>query len=87
MISLYSHGIILVLFMWIIKQDNKNKYLVTGDWSQSIVALCHVIVASSSLLSVPPESCASLLWVFLCNFIYISTDELRKLISLRGCAG
>ena len=22
-------------FQWIIKEDYKNKYLVTGDWSQS----------------------------------------------------
>ena len=34
--SLYSHDIILFLFYCIIKQDYKNKYLVTGDWSQSI---------------------------------------------------
>ena len=34
MTSLYSHDIILVLFKWIIKQDYKNKYLVTGDESQ-----------------------------------------------------
>ena len=35
--SLYSHDIILVLFQWIIKQDYKNKYFVTGDWGQSKV--------------------------------------------------
>ena len=35
MTSLYSHNIILVLFLWIIKQVyKKKKYLVTGDWSQ-----------------------------------------------------
>ena len=27
----------LVLFQWIIKQDYKNKYLVTRDWSQYLV--------------------------------------------------
>ena len=30
-----SHDITLVVFQWIIKQDYKNKYLVTGDWIQS----------------------------------------------------
>ena len=30
-----SHDNTLVLFQGIIKQDYKNKYLVTGDWSQS----------------------------------------------------
>ena len=39
MISLFSHDIILVLFQWIIKQDYKNKYLVTGNWSQSTLKL------------------------------------------------
>ena len=33
--SLYSHGVILVLLLWNIKQDNKKEYLVTEDWSQS----------------------------------------------------
>ena len=37
--SLYSHAIILVLFKCIIKQDYKNKYLVTGDRSQSMMTL------------------------------------------------
>ena len=39
-----SHDFTLVLFQWIIKQDYENKYLVTGDWSQSTsvtaVAFC-----------------------------------------------
>ena len=35
MTSLYSHDIIFVSFQWIIKKDYKNKYFVTGDWSQS----------------------------------------------------
>ena len=34
MTSLYSHDIILVLFQWVIKQDNKVK-IITGEWSQS----------------------------------------------------
>ena len=29
-----SHDITLVYFQWIIKQDYKNRYLVTGDRSQ-----------------------------------------------------
>ena len=33
--SLYSYNIILALFLWIIRQDFKKKYLVTGDWGQS----------------------------------------------------
>ena len=33
--QLYSHDIILVLFKSINQQDYKNKYLATGDWSQS----------------------------------------------------
>ena len=33
--SLYSDDVILVLFLRIIKQDNKKEYLVTEDWSQS----------------------------------------------------
>ena len=36
MTSRYSHDIILVLFQLIIKQDYKNKYFVTGDWSHSV---------------------------------------------------
>ena len=44
MTSLYSRDIILALFNWIIKLDYKNKYLVTGDWSQSI----HNIWAATS---------------------------------------
>ena len=35
MTSLCCHDIILVLFWWIFKQDYKNNYLVTGNWSQS----------------------------------------------------
>ena len=30
-----SHDTTLVLFQWIIKQDDKNKYLITEDGSQS----------------------------------------------------
>ena len=39
MTSLYSHDIILVLFLfwWIIKQDYKKKYLVTGDPGASLI--------------------------------------------------
>ena len=35
MIIKADHDIILVLFYWIIRHDYTNKYLVTGDWSQS----------------------------------------------------
>ena len=35
MATLYVHDIILVLFKRIIKHNYKNKYLVTGDLSQS----------------------------------------------------
>ena len=36
-----SHDITLVLFQRIITLDYKNKYLVTGYWSQSIYAASH----------------------------------------------
>ena len=47
MTSLYSHDIILVLFQWIIEQDYKNKYLVTGDWSKS-TDLLNIVEQSSA---------------------------------------
>ena len=31
-----SHDTTLILLLWIVKQDYKNKYSVTGDWSQFI---------------------------------------------------
>ena len=32
---IYSQDTILVLLQWIIKQDYKNNYIVTGDWRHS----------------------------------------------------
>ena len=48
--GLYNHDIILVLFKWIIKQDYKNKYLVTGDWSQSKSGAMDIVTDSREVM-------------------------------------
>ena len=44
--NLYSHNIILVLFLLIIERDCKKKYLVTGDRSQFISAMVCLLLVS-----------------------------------------
>ena len=36
----------MTLFLWIIKQNYKNKYFVTGDWSQSMRQTAGLVINS-----------------------------------------
>ena len=75
MTSLYSDDIILFLFKWI-KQSYKNKYLVTGDWSQSI----------DNSYCIHFERCENTVyWIFIGDIIiYESSLAMSSSMYLRG---
>ena len=71
----YNH-IVLVLIWWIIKNDYKNKYLVTGDWSvsavvpvlESIMLVLGIVISVRRILILVLWICMSLLAIIVSVF-------------------